>query len=52
MTSTRTYHDVKPQDYARTEIKNGSGTQFDPVMANAMLKLIDEDVDFEMKGEE
>ena len=52
MTSTRTYHGVKPQDYARSEIEKGRGTQFDPVMADAMLQLIDNDVDFHLKGED
>ncbi len=50
MTSTRTYHDTKPQDYARREIEKGRGTQFDPVVADVMLELIDADKDYHMKG--
>ena len=52
MTSLRTYHDVKPQEYARSEIANGRGTQFDPDFTDIMLELIDRDTDFQMKGEE
>lgn len=48
MTSKRTYHNVKPQEFARSEIQKGRGTQFDPLMADAMLELIDEDKDFMM----
>ena len=50
MTSNRTYHETKPQDYARGEIERGRGTQFDPVIADAMLELIDADKDYHMKG--
>ena len=50
MTSQRTYHDVKPQEYARSEIEKGIGTQFDPVIAKAMLDLIDNDDEFSMRG--
>ncbi len=50
MTSNRTYHSTEPQAYARGEIERGRGTQFDPAMADAMLELIDEDVNYQMKG--
>ncbi|MBQ7678100.1 MAG: response regulator [Lachnospiraceae bacterium] len=50
MTSKRTYHNTRPQDYARSEIEKGKGTQFDPEMADAMLSLIDEDVNYHMQG--
>lgn len=52
MTSTRTYHGVKSQNFARSEIARGRGTQFDPEMAEVMLDMIDEDVDFKMRGDE
>lgn len=52
MTSRRTYHDTKPQEFARSEIEKGKGSQFDPVIADAMLELIDEDVDYHMKATE
>ncbi len=50
MTSNRTYHNTESQAYARSEIVKGRGTQFDPVIADAMLGLIDEDVNYHMKG--
>ena len=50
MTSKRTYQDVTPQSFARSEIEAGKGTQFDPLIADAMLALIDEDTEFKMKG--
>lgn len=48
MTSTRSYRGVLPQEVVRREIENGKGTQFDPVIADKMLELIDEDVNYEM----
>ena len=50
MTSRRTYQDVTPQDFARSEIEKGRGTQFDPRMADAMLALIDADTEYKMRG--
>ncbi len=50
MTSNRTYHSTESQAYARSEIEKGRGNQFDPRMADAMIELIDEDVNFSMKG--
>ncbi|MBR6917164.1 MAG: HD-GYP domain-containing protein [Clostridia bacterium] len=47
MTSLRSYRDVLPQNVVREEIEKGSGTQFDPVFANIMLKMIDEDIDYQ-----
>ena len=51
MTSKRTYQDITPQSFARSEIEKGKGTQFDPDIADAMLAIIDEDTEFRMKGE-
>ena len=48
MTSTRTYSDPKPQAAVRAEIVRCSGTQFDPVIAEIMLAMIDDDRDFIM----
>ncbi len=48
MTSTRTYSDPKPQAVVRAEIVRCSGTQFDPVIAEIMLSMIDDDQDFIM----
>ena len=49
MTSKRSYRDVLSRDKVIEEIKTCSGTQFDPVFADAMLKLIEEDTDYLMK---
>ncbi|MCR5088642.1 MAG: response regulator [Oscillospiraceae bacterium] len=49
MTSRRSYRDVLPQETARAEIAAGSGTQFDPVFAEIMLQMIDEDTDYIMR---
>ena len=37
------------QEQVRSEIENGRGTQFDPVFADIMLKMIDEDKNYSMK---
>ena len=49
MTSRRSYRDALPQDVARSEIGKGRGTQFDPVFADVMLQMIDEDRAFTMR---
>lgn len=49
MTSDRSYHKTVPQEQVRAEIARGSGTQFDPRVADAMLSLIDQDTDYRMK---
>ncbi|MBP5311560.1 MAG: HD-GYP domain-containing protein [Clostridia bacterium] len=43
MTSKRSYRDLLPRERVIDEIRNGSGTQFDPRFAEAMLQLINED---------
>ena len=48
MTSTRSYRDLLPQEVVRKEIEKGKGTQFDPEIADIMLKLMDEDEDYKM----
>ncbi|MBR6258064.1 MAG: response regulator [Lachnospiraceae bacterium] len=48
MSSYRSYRDKLPQDKVRSEIEAGKGTQFDPVFADIMLKMIDEDTDYSM----
>ncbi|MBO4514766.1 MAG: HD domain-containing protein [Lachnospiraceae bacterium] len=48
MTSNRSYRKYMAQDVVRAEIEKNSGTQFDPEVASAMLKLIDEDKDYLM----
>jgi len=49
MSSRRSYQDVIPQAQIQDEIKKGSGTQFDPVFAQIMLQMIDEDTDYQMR---
>ncbi|MCR5404218.1 MAG: response regulator [Butyrivibrio sp.] len=48
MTSTRTYSTPKRQEDVRAEIVRCSGTWFDPKVADALLSMIDEDVDYHM----
>ena len=49
MTSNRSYRDVLPQSVVRREIEKGKGSQFDPVFADMMLQLIDEDTEYQMR---
>jgi response regulator RpfG family c-di-GMP phosphodiesterase len=49
MTSNRSYRTVMPQSAVREEIVKGMGTQFDPKIAQIMLDIIDEDIEYEMK---
>ena len=49
MTSKRSYRDVLPREKVIEEIKTHSGTQFDPVFAQAMLELIEKDTDYAMR---
>lgn len=49
MASRRSYRDVLPQEQVRREIENGKGTQFDPEVAEVMLRMIDDDKDYQMR---
>ena len=49
MTSRRSYRDALPQEVARSEIAKGRGTQFDPIFADIMLAMIEEDTEFNMR---
>ena len=49
MTSNRSYRAVMPQEKVREQIEGGRGTQFDPVFADIMLQMIDEDTDYRMR---
>lgn len=49
MSSRRSYRDVLPQTQVRAEMEKGKGTQFDPVFAEIMLDMIDEDTDYQMR---
>jgi putative two-component system response regulator len=48
MTSKRSYRDILPQSTVRAEIVRCRGTQFDPVIADHMLAMIDMDKDYQM----
>jgi len=49
LTSKRSYSEIRPQSVVRAEIEKGKGTHFDPVIADVMLRMIDEDKDYLMK---
>ncbi len=48
MTSCRSYRGVMAQEKVREQIESGKGTQFDPVFADIMLEMIDEDKEYTM----
>ena len=49
MSSRRSYRDVLPQTQVRSEVLKSKGTQFDPVFAEIMISMIDEDTDYQMR---
>lgn len=49
MASRRSYRAELPQKVVREEIAKGKGTQFDPIFADIMLAMIDEDTEYNMK---
>ncbi len=49
MTSNRSYREAMPQQLVREEVIKCAGTQFDPVFANIMQQLIDNDVEYLMR---
>lgn len=49
MASNRSYRKALPQEVVRAEIEKGKGTQFDPVIADIMIKMIDEDEEYLMR---
>jgi len=51
MSSNRSYRKALPQQMVRSEIDSCRGTQFDPDIAKIMLKMIDEDTDYKMRGD-
>ncbi len=52
MTSKRSYRSILTQATVRAEIELGRGSQFDPSFADVMLQMMDEDVDFRLRGTE
>lgn len=49
MSSRRSYRDVLTQAIVRSEIEKGKGTQFDPVIAECMIAMIDEDEEYSLR---
>ena len=49
MTSCRSYREPLPQEKVLSEIKNGSGTQFDPRFAKIMAEMIEADKEYKMR---
>ena len=49
MTSKRSYRSHLSQETVRSEVEKGRGTQFDPEYAEIMLRMIDEDVGYQMR---
>ena len=49
MASNRSYRKALPQEVIRAEIEKGRGTQFDPKIADIMLKLMEEDKEYRMR---
>lgn len=49
MTSKRSYRNILSQDVVRGEIERGKCTQFDPVFADIMIAMIDEDIKYTMR---
>ena len=48
MTSNRSYSTVRDQSAVRAEIIRCKGSQFDPVIADVMIAMIDDDPDYKM----
>ena len=46
MSSKRSYHNIYAQEYIKNELMTCKGTQFDPVFADIMLEIIEEDKDY------
>ena len=51
MTSRRSYRSALPHDVVREELVKGKNLQFDPDFADVMIKMIDEDVRYEMRDD-
>ncbi|MCR4891139.1 MAG: HD domain-containing protein [Lachnospiraceae bacterium] len=49
MTSNRSYRNAIPQKIVREEMVKGIGTQFDPNFAKIMIRLIDQDTEYNMQ---
>lgn len=51
MSSSRSYRNFLPQAVVHDEIVKGKGTQFDPVFADIMLQIMDEDKEYKLHGQ-
>lgn len=49
MTSARSYRDTLSQEKVKSELIRCKGSQFDPVFADIMLQMIEEDPDYNMR---
>lgn len=49
LTSKRSYSEIRPQAVVRDIIEKSKGSHFDPVIADVMLRMIDEDTAYTMK---
>ncbi len=49
MTSKRSYRDILPQRIVRDELEKGKGTQFDPLFAEIMIQMIEDDIRYTMR---
>ena len=49
MTSHRSYREILPQEAVKKEIEEGKGTQFDPMFADIMLQIIEEDPEYKLR---
>ncbi len=49
MTSNRSYRKALPQNVVREELIKGRGTQFDERIADVMIRILDEDVNYTMR---
>ncbi len=49
MTSNRSYRKGLPQNVVRNEIEKGKGTQFDSVIADIMIQMIDDDKEYKLR---
>ena len=51
MSSNRSYRPMLSQEDIIRELKEGSGSQFDPKFANIMISIIEDDSLFRLKEE-
>ena len=49
MSSNRSYRQKLSQEYIRSDVEKGKGTQFDPRFADIMVQMIDDDKNYDMR---